>query len=129
MGSKIDKPFPMLETSCTLYFIKSVWSKNFKTPRFVSEKKESLPHLICSLAKDLSNNEFHFAMLVSLNAADDDDSIVVLFVSLASLQATKSTKTTRPHPFVSQLVSNTVNQTSNFGSHKHLVAYLVFIDL
>ena len=82
----------MLETSCTLYFIKSVWSKNFKTPRFVSEKKESLPRLIWSLAKDLSDNEFHFAMLVSLNAADDDDFIVVLFVSLASLEATKSIK-------------------------------------
>ena len=82
----------MLETSCTLYFVKSVWSKNFKTPRFVSEKNESLPRLIRSLAKDLSNNEFHFAMLVSLNAADDDDSIVVLFVSLASLKATKSIK-------------------------------------
>ena len=82
----------MLETSCTLYFIKSVWCKNFKNPRFVSEKRESLPRLIRSLAKDLSNNEFHFAMLVSLNAADDDDSIVVLFVSLASLEATKSIK-------------------------------------
>ena len=63
-----------------------------KPPSIVSEKKESLPRLICSLAKDLSNSEFHFAMLVSLNAADDDDSIVVLFVSLAFLEATKSIK-------------------------------------
>ena len=76
----------------TVFHQKCVWCKNFKTPRFVSEKNESLPRLIRSLAKDLSNNEFHFAMLVSLNAADDDDSIVVLFVSLAFLEATKSIK-------------------------------------
>jgi len=45
------------------------------------------------LVKDLTDNEFHFAMLVSFDAAALGDSIVVLFVSLASLEATKSIKT------------------------------------